>query len=164
MIPTAHHPTISTTRPLTPEEEIAMRVQTSIIDLRNSSCSSSSSASTSDSSVPSEVPSDPLLQDIVTKLSSTQIIIPGPLPQDRLYSYEKSIPTVVLYDHLGLELYDQITATHDYYPYGTELQIFKRHGAEISNGSTRGYMRIFSRPKDGLGHQLSTPDFLQVFI
>lgn len=97
MISTAHHSTTSTTRPLTPEEEIAIRVQTSIIDLRNSSCSSSSSASTSDSSVPSEVSSDSLVQDIVTKLSSTQSIIPGPLPQDRLYSYEKSIPTGAFY-------------------------------------------------------------------
>lgn len=129
MISTA---TISASRPLTPEEELTIRVQTSIIDLRNSSSSSSSSASTSDSSVSSEVPSHSPLQDIVNKLSATHTITPGPLSQDHLYSYEKSIPTVVLYDHLGLELYDQITATRDYYPYGTELEIFKRHGAEIA--------------------------------
>ncbi|KAH9819962.1 hypothetical protein DFH28DRAFT_885923 [Melampsora americana] len=136
MISSAQHPKISSSRPLTPEEELTIRVQTSIIDLRNSSCSSSSSASTSDSSVPSEVSSDSLLQDIVTKLSSTQTITPGPLPQDHLYNYQKSIPTD---DHLGLELYDQITATHDYYPYDTELEIFKRHGPEIVSIRTSSF-------------------------
>lgn len=49
------------------------------------------------------------------------------------WKYEKSIPTMVLYDEKGLRLYDAITEqAPEYYLFGAELGLFKEHGAEIA--------------------------------
>lgn len=49
------------------------------------------------------------------------------------WEYNKSIPTMVLYDEKGLRLYDAITEdAPEYYLFGAELGLFKEHGAEIA--------------------------------
>ncbi|KAJ9122437.1 hypothetical protein QFC22_001862 [Naganishia vaughanmartiniae] len=49
------------------------------------------------------------------------------------WKYEKSIPTMVLYDEKGLRLYDAITEqAPEYYLFGAELGLFKEHGTEIA--------------------------------
>lgn len=43
----------------------------------------------------------------------------------------KSIPTMVLYDDKGLEIFDQITYCKDYYLTDAEIDILKTHSAEL---------------------------------
>ncbi|KAI8610992.1 hypothetical protein BC830DRAFT_1084377, partial [Chytriomyces sp. MP71] len=45
--------------------------------------------------------------------------------------YIRSIPTLVLYDDAGLDIYDQITYVEEYYLTNAEMQIFMDHGSEI---------------------------------
>jgi uncharacterized SAM-dependent methyltransferase len=49
----------------------------------------------------------------------------------------KSIPTMVLYDDKGLEIFDQITYCKDYYLTDAEIDILKTHSAEL----VRDYVR-----------------------
>ncbi|KAJ3037628.1 hypothetical protein HDV00_001432 [Rhizophlyctis rosea] len=43
----------------------------------------------------------------------------------------RSIPTMVLYDDKGLDIFDQITYNEDYYLTGAEMDIFERFGEEM---------------------------------
>lgn len=49
---------------------------------------------------------------------------------DKPYN-QKSIPTLVLYDNRGLQLFDQITYLPEYYLTNAEIDILKRKGDEI---------------------------------
>jgi len=73
-----------------------------------------------------------LRQEILQGLTRDSLLVPGLAPADRLFACSKAIPTVVLYDNLGLELYDQITAVEDYYPFATELGILRAKSYEIA--------------------------------
>ena len=44
----------------------------------------------------------------------------------------RSIPTLVLYDDRGLELFDEITYLDDYYLTNAEIDIFERFGEHIA--------------------------------
>ncbi|KAH6566390.1 hypothetical protein BASA50_010628 [Batrachochytrium salamandrivorans] len=46
----------------------------------------------------------------------------------------RSIPTMVLYDKRGLDLFDQITYLDDYYLTGAEIDIFQRYASDIVDG------------------------------
>ncbi|OAV87448.1 hypothetical protein PTTG_11753 [Puccinia triticina 1-1 BBBD Race 1] len=72
-----------------------------------------------------------LHQEIIEGLSRQTLLVPGHAPDDRSFAYSKVIPTVVLYDNLGLEIYDQITTVEDYYPFATELAILRAKSHEI---------------------------------
>ncbi|KAJ3068445.1 hypothetical protein HK102_007170, partial [Quaeritorhiza haematococci] len=43
----------------------------------------------------------------------------------------RSIPTLVLYDDRGLEIFDQITYIDEYYLTNAEIDIFKRYGRQM---------------------------------
>ncbi|KAA1112947.1 hypothetical protein PGT21_016348 [Puccinia graminis f. sp. tritici] len=92
-----------------------------IIDLRGGGCDSSNGLTE---------PS--LRQEIIDGLTRQTLVVPGNAPEDRSFAYSKLIPTVVLYDNFGLELYDQITAVEDYYPFATELAILRAKSREIA--------------------------------
>ncbi|KAJ9094912.1 hypothetical protein QFC19_007768 [Naganishia cerealis] len=79
--------------------------------------------------------SSDLKQRIIAGLRGA--VKPSPEAQARSsdgdWKYEKSIPTMVLYDEKGLRLYDAITEqAPEYYLFGAELGLFKEHGAEIA--------------------------------
>lgn len=84
-------------------------------------------------------------------IGSDQVTVPGKRPEDRRWSFKRSVPTVVLYDEQGLRcvvhcirhvhgdsllqcrLYDNITSkAHEYYLFEDELNLIKTHGDEIA--------------------------------
>ncbi|GAA99435.1 uncharacterized protein L969DRAFT_93896 [Mixia osmundae IAM 14324] len=71
--------------------------------------------------------------DIVRGLQRTERTIPGKQPEDEQYAWTKSIPTIVLYDDQGLQLYAKITEQADYYLFEAERNILRTHGDEIAN-------------------------------
>ncbi|PLW42010.1 hypothetical protein PCASD_10081 [Puccinia coronata f. sp. avenae] len=71
-------------------------------------------------------------REILQGLARDTVLVPGNTPSDRPFAYSKVIPTVVLYDNYGLELYDKITAVEDYYPFATELGILRDKSHEIA--------------------------------
>ncbi|MBW0481182.1 hypothetical protein O181_020897, partial [Austropuccinia psidii MF-1] len=73
-----------------------------------------------------------LRQEIIDGLTQQQVLIPGLAPEDQSYRYRKTLPAIVLYDSLGLELYDRVTSIDDYYPFQTELGILQANGVEIA--------------------------------
>ncbi|KAJ2550075.1 hypothetical protein EV175_004204 [Coemansia sp. RSA 1933] len=80
---------------------------------------------------PNQIP--PLLRSIVEGLSARK-----PLPGTTDPKY-RTLPTVLLYDDLGLELFDQITYVPEYYLTTSEIDIIETKVqeivAEIPNGS-----------------------------
>ncbi|KNE95880.1 hypothetical protein PSTG_10797 [Puccinia striiformis f. sp. tritici PST-78] len=92
-----------------------------IIDLR--ACDPSDSSGSTELS---------LRQEITQGLLRKTVLVPGPSPADRSFAYSKVIPTVALYDNFGLQLYDEITAVEDYYPFKTELAILRAKSHEIA--------------------------------
>jgi uncharacterized SAM-dependent methyltransferase len=50
----------------------------------------------------------------------------------------RSIPTVVLYDDAGLELFDRITYLEEYYLTGAEIDILERYGEEVAKWIPEG--------------------------
>ncbi|WAQ88150.1 hypothetical protein PtA15_9A275 [Puccinia triticina] len=102
-----------------------------IIDLRGSDSSNSSTELS-------------LHREIVEGLNRRTLLVPGPAPDDRSFAYSKVIPTD---DNLGLDIYDQITAVEDYYPFATELAILRAKGHEIA--CRLGGMPTSSTPNRG---------------
>lgn len=46
--------------------------------------------------------------------------------------HERTLPTLLLYTEAGLKIYDELTArAADYYLFGAEEEILKKHGNEI---------------------------------
>jgi len=86
-----------------------------IIDLRGNTANSNTAAN--------------LQQSIITSLQS--VATPFVDPKTGQSSLLRSIPTMVLYDDRGLEIFDQITYNEDYYLTGAEIDIFVRHAEEI---------------------------------
>ncbi|POW02144.1 hypothetical protein PSTT_11964, partial [Puccinia striiformis] len=89
-----------------------------IIDLR--ACDPSDSSGSTELS---------LRQEITQGLLRKTVLVPGPSPADRSFAYSKVIPTD---DNFGLQLYDEITAVEDYYPFTTELAILRAKSHEIA--------------------------------
>lgn len=59
-----------------------------------------------------------------------------------LLSHVRSLPTLILYDDKGLDLFDKITYTDDYYLTNCEIDIFKRYGAEMTDYVTDGSILV----------------------
>ncbi|ORX33987.1 hypothetical protein BD324DRAFT_584223 [Kockovaella imperatae] len=89
--------------------------------------------------------SSSLKQEIEAGLiGKTEATIPGDTPEDKSWAYTRSVPTVVLYDEMGLRLYDDITAhAKEYYLFDDELELLKTHGRAIAR--CMGFPRV---PKD----------------
>lgn len=62
------------------------------------------------------------------KTTSSSYLATPPSEQLRLL---RSIPTLVLYDNKGLDIFDKITYCEDYYLTNAEIDIFKRHAQEM---------------------------------
>ena len=65
-----------------------------------------------------------LQSQIQTSLSHPSIIKPD-------HGLVRSIPTIVLYDKKGLEIFDKITYEPEYYLTEAEIDIFKRYAEDI---------------------------------
>lgn len=55
-----------------------------------------------------------LAADIVSGLSKTERVVPGPNADDAHFAYCKTLPTMILYDQEGLKIYDELTKEDDY--------------------------------------------------
>lgn len=75
-----------------------------------------------------------LRSEIESALEGTdEPTIPGSGEEDKKWAFKRSVPTVVLYDEIGLRLYDKITAeAPEYYLFNDELNLLKAHGKEIA--------------------------------
>eukprot|EP00842_Homolaphlyctis_polyrhiza_P006612 jgi/Hompol1/6952/HPOL_005156-RA len=63
-----------------------------------------------------------------TPFTDPRIARAGGIPKQELL---RSIPTMVLYDDKGLEIFDKITYIDEYYLTNAEINIFENHAAEI---------------------------------
>ncbi|WVQ83173.1 hypothetical protein IAT38_005312 [Cryptococcus sp. DSM 104549] len=72
--------------------------------------------------------------DIEAGLKGTQeATVPGTREEDKKWAFKRSVPTLVLYDEMGLRLYDKITSeAPEYYLFNDELNLLKEHGGEIA--------------------------------
>lgn len=48
------------------------------------------------------------------------------------WQFSKTLPSILLYDHKGLKLYDGIVELKQYYLFESELDLFKKYGEEIA--------------------------------
>ncbi|KAJ3264071.1 hypothetical protein HK104_006529, partial [Borealophlyctis nickersoniae] len=86
-----------------------------IVDLRGKTRNSNTSAN--------------LRKSIIDHLSTATV--PFEDSATKTTSLVRSIPTLVLYDDKGLEIFDAITYNDEYYLTNAEIDIFERHGEEI---------------------------------
>ncbi|OIW29130.1 hypothetical protein CONLIGDRAFT_682048 [Coniochaeta ligniaria NRRL 30616] len=73
--------------------------------------------------------------DGLTALPKSQVVVEEGLP-DILWN--KSLPTVVLYQGHGIVLFEDITRDPKYYVYHEEMEILARHGSSIVEALTSG--------------------------
>ncbi|KAJ3333222.1 hypothetical protein HDU76_010380 [Blyttiomyces sp. JEL0837] len=73
---------------------------------------------------------DQLVSSILTGLSTKSVPFTQ-VPGGPVTHTLRSIPTLVLYDDKGLEIFDKITYLEEYYLTNAEKQIFEDHGDEI---------------------------------
>jgi dimethylhistidine N-methyltransferase len=57
---------------------------------------------------------------------------------DGLRAEQPTLPCKLFYDELGSQLYEQITALDEYYPFRAEVEILERHGAPIARALGEG--------------------------
>ncbi|KAI9301601.1 hypothetical protein BJ944DRAFT_243125 [Cunninghamella echinulata] len=89
---------------------------------------------------PSPPPSkDPSLQEDVFNDADLVETILTSLNQPKM---KKSIPTYVLYDTLGLQLFDQITYLNEYYLTDCEANILERYADELADRVKNGTVLI----------------------
>lgn len=65
----------------------------------------------------------------ITKQNLINDIIAGLMPKE---NDEKVIPTVILYDDRGLQLFDQITYIDEYYLTNCEIDILDKHVDQLT--------------------------------
>ncbi|KAI9205608.1 histidine-specific methyltransferase [Polychytrium aggregatum] len=77
----------------------------------------------------SDLSPEGLVKNIINEFMSPRVVFTHPdTGSEHLI---RSIPTMVLYDDLGLEIYDRITNLDEYYLFNAEIDIFKRHAEEM---------------------------------
>src|SRR5215470_15418342 len=64
--------------------------------------------------------------DLSTRPASAEEVLRG------LRSPQKELPCKLFYDHIGSELFEQITALDEYYPTRAELRILRESAREIA--------------------------------
>lgn len=117
-----------------------------IIDIRTSSLATSPPPIATSKEVPKTVcppspPSskDPSLQEDVFNDADLVDTILTSLNQPKS---KKSIPTYVLYDTLGLQLFDQITYLDEYYLTDCEADILEKHADQLADRVKNGTVII----------------------
>lgn len=45
---------------------------------------------------------------------------------------DRTLPTLLLYDELGLKLFEDITYLDEYYPTNAEIEVLKKHAGSIA--------------------------------
>ena len=70
---------------------------------------------------------------------------------------QKVVPARYFYDHVGSELFEQITGLPEYYPTRTEIALLREHGADIAAQVGTGRVVV----EFGSGSSAKTPDFLR---
>ncbi len=57
---------------------------------------------------------------------------------DGLSSYPPSLPSFLLWDNKGLELFDRFSQTESYYPFHSEIEILNRRAVDIARSVPPG--------------------------
>lgn len=60
-----------------------------------------------------------------------QLILDGLRSGERAGA-EKTLPTLLLYDNAGLKLFERITYLDEYYLTGDEIEVLRKHAAQIA--------------------------------